>query len=86
MKLEIRKSVLSYNLYYFCSGKLLLFDSEIADMLKITLDEYRRLMVKQHNAILERTNNIIMFKNKDNAKNALDHINALIIANKLKVK
>ncbi len=81
----IRKAATTFNQYYFywTNNKFSVLDEEVSDLLDITTDDYRNLMICDYNAIRDRRLNQIRFVGKNNAENALSYINSILTMSEL---
>jgi hypothetical protein len=82
--LGIRKATMTYHKYYFyfTTTDESAFDLEVADLLDMELEDFRKLM-STYNGKFDRTRNQLMFDSKDDATKALDSITAIIVMEKL---
>lgn len=82
--MKIRKAVMTYDKYYFCneSGESVL-DDETARLMNMTTEEYKEFMLKNFNCIRDKKLGQLRFVGKEEATEALDYINSILVAEKL---
>ncbi|MFW6242740.1 MAG: hypothetical protein ACOC2W_01120 [bacterium] len=84
--LQIRKSVMSYTYYFrYNDKKETPLDTEIAELINWTLDEYRKFMLDNYKCIINKKLNQLRFIDRKDAQKACDFINSRIVLDVLSI-
>jgi hypothetical protein len=76
------KNVQFKDLFYIVSDTDLIHDCNLAEIVKISVDQYRYILIKEYNAHMAKGE--IFFNKEQDAKKAIDWLDSLFILNKLR--
>lgn len=76
------KDVISKDLFYIVSDSNLIHDCNLAEIVKISVGQYRDILIKNYNAYIAKGE--IFFNKEQDAEKAVEWLNSLFILNKLR--